>query len=980
MSSQESFSEEGVEESVLDWLENNLDWKRYKAPNLDKKYDRTKDEAVYWNLLKEKIIEINEEIKKGNVKDFISSLKREFSYENLINGNENFLDILRKGKSFPVEQEGGKERKYIDLIDYEEPSNNSFVVVNQLTFRQKETIRPDIVLLINGLPMVIGELKSRAQEKDYYDAIDDLQEYEENGKRLFFSNLFNLAIDSTDYRYGAIGAPKDQYYPWREAPQKYQDIDNEVKKAVHSMLNPKTLLDILKYFVFYGEHEGRGIKVIPRYMQYYATNKIVNRIKRGKHKSGLIWHTQGSGKSYTMFFTAYKIMQTRPIENPVPLIIVDRENLNEQMKEDLNSVGFPNFRVAETMDHLENLLKQDASRTILTTIQKFQDVDVRREGDNFVVLSDEAHRFLEKDLGSKLEKTLPNAYHFGFTGTPVRERDRDTFSLFMPEGKDERYLHRYSIADGIQDKLILPVHFEIKDPVWDLDEEELEELDYEFNEEFSELEPEEKAKILKKYVTKTELAELRPRVKEIVSKINEHYDKKFGDNEYKAMIVTPSRRAAAIYKEEMDKQRDPNESAVIYSGGSTSSDVVRQYFKSDDEIDQIIDNFKEPNKEPEILIVCDMLLTGFDAPILKVMYLDRPMEDHNLLQAIARTNRPREGKHNGLIVDFQRVFENLDEALDYPAEVRKSAAIDSEELKQDFKKTLNQLMELFEKVELRDTQESINECLNLLSKNPERRKKFKEKYRKLQDLYETISPDEFLAKEDIQEKYKVISQIYMAYRRKQRREKTPESEVRDKTKELIEEHIDVEGIKEDYPIYEISQEHLERVRKLEPAAKAAEIAYATQDHIKGKVNKNPRYVSLSSRLKRIVNDWQKGELEDQVAAKKLEEVERETLETERGPRKRDMTEGEFAVYTLIEDKYPNRVETEEEREKLVKEIGEAFREVDKSFPGWADNEDVKKNIRRNLIEVLYKNNYLDLNKETDFLSEAIDYLIENKIE
>lgn len=955
-------------------------------------------QASIWNILRDKLIQINEDITEDNVDDFISSLRREFSYENLLDGNQNFLDILRKGKKFTVSEKGSKERKYIKLIDFEDIENNRFTAVNQLTFRQKETIRPDIALFINGIPIVLGEIKSRAQEKDCSDAIEDLQEYEEVAKRLFMPSLFNVAVDSLDYRYGATGAPKGHYYPWKESDERYEHIDNEVKKAVHSMLNHETLLDILKYFVFYGEREGRTIKIIPRYMQYYAANKIIDRIKDEKYKSGLIWHTQGSGKSYTMFFTAYKIMHTNPVKNPRPIIIVDRDSLNEQMMKDLNKIDFPNFQVAERIDHLEEMLEQEASRTILTTIQKFQDVDVRREEENFIILSDEAHRFLEKELGSKLEYSLPNAYHFGFTGTPVRERDRDTFNLFMPRGKEELYLHRYSIADGIEDNLILPVHFEIKDVIWDLDEEKLEELDIEFEDKFSDLSIEEKNKIVREYVNKSELAELRPRAKEVVRKINEHYEENFGSTKYKAMVVTPSRRAAAIYKEEMDKQRDPNESKVVYSGGATSSDIVRQYMKTNEEIDRIIERFEDPDEDPKILIVCDMLLTGFDAPILKVMYLDRPLKNHSLLQAIARTNRPRDGKYNGLIVDFQRVFENLDEALDYPQEIRKRAAIDSEKLKEEFANTLDETMELFASVSIENTQESVDECVNLLTKNPERRKNFKEKYRKLQDLYETISPDEFLAKDDINKKYKILSQIYIVYKRRQSRDENPEDGVREETKKLIEDYIDVEGIKEDYPVYEISKEHLERIKDLKPAAKAAEIAYATQKHIKGKIDRNPRYVSISTRLKEIVDDWQNRDLEDQIAAEKLEEVEKEALNVESGPEKLGMTEGEYAVLSVLEDEYSSVLGVESDTEDdtaisksksktiedLARQIGEAFGKVDKSFPGWEENEAVIKEIRKNIIDVLYRDDNIDVEStndmitNTDFLDEAIEYLIENE--
>ncbi|KXA93327.1 hypothetical protein AKJ64_00900 [candidate division MSBL1 archaeon SCGC-AAA259E17] len=978
----ETFTESGVEESILDWLENNLNWDRCFARELDREHGREKDEPVYWNLLREKILEINDEIGEEDVDDFISSLRRDLSYESLLDGNESFLEILRKGKAFTIQDEDGeKERKYIRLIDPDNPEENDFTAVNQMTFRQKETKRPDIVLLVNGIPLVVMELKSEAQQQDYYDAIGDLKEGEKAVPKIFVPTLLNVAADESEYRYGATGTPEDHHYPWREAPERFEDIDNEVKKAVHAMFNHETLFDILRYFIFYGQREGETVKIVPRYMQYYAANNIVRRIKRGDYKSGLIWHTQGSGKSYTMFFAAYKIEKTRPVDNPKTLIVVDRDKLNEQMKKDLHSVEFPNFKVASTIGHLERLIDEDASRTILTTIQKFQDVDVRREEDNYIILSDEAHRFLEKKLGSKLQKALPNAYHFGFTGTPVREGERDTFQLFMPEGKSELYLHRYSIAQGIKDKLILPVHFEIKDTVWDLTEEEMEKLDLEFEKEFDDLSIEERTEVIRRYVSKSDLAEIRPRVREIVGNINKHYDSKLKETEFKAMVVTPSRRAAAIYKEEMDKQRDPNETEVIYSGGSTSDNVISQYIKSSEEIDEAIESFEKPESDPQILIVCDMLLTGFDAPILKTMYLDRPLKDHTLLQAIARTNRPKEGKYNGLIVDYQRVFENIDEALDYPQEIRDMAAIESGKLKEDFENTLNSILKLFESVEIEDTQESINECVNLLSKNPERRKKFNEKYRKLQDLYETISPDEFLVRDDIESKYTLVNQIYLVFRRKQRRESAPEESLRKKTKNLIEKHVDVEGIKERNPVYEISQEHLERISDLEPAAKATEIAYATQQHIKSRINRNPRYVDLSERVRQIAERWQRGEIEDQKAARKLTEVEEDVLDLESEPEERDLRESEFAIFTLLEDEHAEDKSDEDEREQIAKDIGEAFRELDTDYSGWDTNEEVIKKLRRRIIKVINEHGKLEsLYKGSDFVDKAIEYIVENERE
>lgn len=972
----ETYTEKGVEQDFVERLKE-VGWQYKPAKELDREYGRDKSEAIYWELLREKLVDLNQELDENNVDNLISSLKRELNYQNLMEGNENFTNLLRKGKKFDVQVGDEYEKHYMKLVDFENPENNSFVVVNQFTFRRKEEVIPDLVLLVNGIPLVIGELKSTAQENDYYDAIEDLKNYEKKTPRLFIPALLNIAADSIDYRYGAIKAKPDDYYPWRETPEKYSNIDNEVKAALFSMFNKETLLDILRYFVFFSQSEGQTIKIVPRYMQYYAANRIINRISEGEYKRGLIWHTQGSGKSFTMFFTAYKIHMTNPIRHPINLILVDRSNLNKQMKNNLNNIDFPNFEVAKSGKHLENMLTSGSSRTILTTIQKFKDVTTQVENENIVVLSDEAHRFMEKSLGNKLEYALPNSFNFGFTGTPVRERERDTFANFMPKEEEKDYLHYYSIAKGVRDNLILPVYFEPKQPVWELTKEEMEKLDLEFDKDFNELTTEEKSEAIKEYVTKTELSELRPRVQKIVDSINDHYSEKLEDTEYKAMVVTPSRKAAALYKEELDKIRDPEESEVIYSKLESTEDIVTQYYKGPDKLDQIIEDFEDPGKKPEILIVCDMLLTGFDAPILKVMYLDRPLKDHKLLQAIARTNRPRKGKYNGLIVDYQRVFENLDEAFDYGEEIRNEVERNEEDLKEEFRKKLEKTMDLFDKVEIEDSSESLNKCVNLLSKNPVRRKSFKENYRKLQDIYETISPDKFLAKEEIHNRYKTITQINLAFKRQNRRDENPEEDLRRKTIDLIEEHVNIKDIKESYPVYKISYEHLEKIKGLNPSAKAAEIAYATRRHVKSRVGTNPKYLSLSKRLEEVTSSWQSGELEDQLAAEKLENIEEEAIEIDEAPEQHEMSEGEYAVFYLLTEDYSKAI-NKKESEELSQDIGDDLTEIKRNFPEWYTHENAKKQLRQKIISLLHEHDKLDTLYSEDFLSNAIEYLIENE--
>lgn len=289
---------------------------------------------------------------------------------------------------------------------------------------------------------------------------------------MFIPTLFNVAADQSVLQYGAVGALREFYQGWTTAPEMHQS-DNDVKQAVQALLSPQTLLDILKYFVFYERQPDQDAKIVPRHMQYYAVKRILDRVDRGEHRKGLIWHTQGSGKSFTMLFTAKNLLD-RDILNAPQLFIVDTDKLNSQMRDQLANLSFERWTEAESIEGLEDTIAAGRSELVVTTIQKFQDIDPGVQStDEAVVMSDEAHRFMEADLGSRLEAALPDAYHFGFTGTPVREgdrkKDRNTFDEFSPEG--EEYLHRYSIKDGIDDELILPVYFRLRHEMdWDVDE------------------------------------------------------------------------------------------------------------------------------------------------------------------------------------------------------------------------------------------------------------------------------------------------------------------------------------------------------------------------------------------------------------------------------------------------------------------------------------------------------------------------------
>ncbi|WP_066411355.1 HsdR family type I site-specific deoxyribonuclease [Halorubrum aethiopicum] len=1001
--------EEGVKLDILRWA-SELGYETFGidtaegAAVLDEKYGRDPTEVIYYGMLREWLVDSdvgdNDQITEDNVDDFLTSLRRDLSHDsaNLVEANEEFHRLLVRGKRFAVTSEEGKETKriFVRLVDLRDIENNRFVAADE--FRVKRggnSIRPDVNLFVNGIPLVTMELKSIAQENDYYDAISDLKDYEEDVSRLFVPNLWNVAADSMAYRYGAVGASSSFYMPWEadedETPPEYrvgEEEANPLKEPVLAMCNHETLLDVLRNFVFYEHRTGGTAKIIPRYMQYYAANRIVDRVREGRTdpemRRGLIWHTQGSGKSFTMLYAARMLLERGVLDHPKVVLVVDTKDLEDQMAQTLNNLGhFEQFTRAKSIDHLERRLQIDQSELLVTTIQKFEDVEsnLQREQPT-VVMSDEAHRFMEKDLGNRLAAALPDAFHFGFTGTPVRESERDTFANYRPEGKpEELYLHYYSIGEGIDDGLILPVHFTLRhDMEWDIDAEA---IDAEFDREFADLSMDERQDVIEKYLTTTEISELRPRVEEVVwagdqKGIIDHFEKTVRPNNWKGMVVTPSRKAAAIYGEELQKYYDPEEVAVLYTSTGDDPETVRQFHTTPEERDAIVEDFKDPDADPKLLVVVDMLLTGFDAPVLKTMYLDRNLKNHNLLQAIARTNRPADGKHNGEIVDYQGVYANLDDALDYGSDVKDEIRRDREQLFEDIERLVDDLMGLFDGIPRDNRQETLNQCLARLSKSQPKRD-FKQGYRELQDLYETLSPDEELVERGIQDDYKWLTNVYVAFRRNNNREENPEENLREKTKEIIADNVEIEQIKSYYETYKLGERHLQQVDQMtEPAAKANAIEHATREHLQPRVDQNPRYRSLSEKLENIVDRWRRGELEDPEAVEKLERVERDVIEFEDALDDHGLNEAEHAIYSELTESYDGEVADDDEAERIATDLWEQFDEEIDRFDGWETHTETRKQIRRLLIRRLAKEHgKVALAKDDQFLEQTIEYLVEN---
>jgi type I restriction enzyme R subunit len=1039
----QKFKEDGVQEGMLDWLEE-IGWDVYRQEEgrgssiLDKRYSREPEEAVYWDLLKEKIVEINDNVTKAEAKEIERDLKRELTGEDLIETNKQVYEILRNGKLHYVEAEGRKV--YVDLVS-DELAENSFMSADEYSFRRRQTSasRLDVTLFVNGIPLVQIETKSEAQGNTWTKAYSNMKDYEEDEPRMFSTVLLNAVCDGEKFRYASVGADKKFYFPWRS--DSYEEGDYEPEDATKDLFRPETLMDIFNYFVFFTSKE----KIVPRYMQYYGTNKIIERVRKSnlinkeflvqqpgsitayrsdnlgldaveslpgdfwksesEHpwafpnfdlidqplpRKGLIWHTQGSGKSYTMIFAAYKVKRHPDIRDRQSLIIVDRKKLEGQMEDDLNDIDFPHFSKADTIDDLKNLLEEGQRQLVLTTMQKFEDVPSTLNlelNEAPLIMIDECHRMTEGSLMSNLKAAIPERLRFGFTGTPVKmgktPKDRNTFREFSPLG--ENYLHRYSLNQGREDNVITDVSFTSKEPVWDIDEDE---LDQDFEEEFDNLDDEQKSEVLRKYVNQTELTELRPRIEKVVSEIKQHFEKQVGPNGYKAMTVTPSRRAAVLYADELKKYWDEDEVDAVITTKPEDGSMLKKYGKSDEDETTVVDDFKEKDNNLKMLVVCDKLLTGFDAPILQTMYLDKSMQNHNLLQAIARTNRPMKGKRTGRIVDFQGIFKNPEEALEYEYEFRKDVVRETDELADKYLDKLQSLWEMFDDIDFNGEPEEFRKAINQLVKNDGFANNFVTEFKNAENLYESISPHKKLADDEVETKWAILTQIYTKFRERMSGKDSQKpilqrDDIRANTRRILQKHMDIQGVEEEELDTGIEPVNIKEVEQdegedLPPNELLAEQGVPKNKNLESKSGRNPVYSSLSERLKQVINRWKNDDISPEEAVDEYNQLKDRLEKIQEEKENRGMSDSEFAVFKLLVRDYSEFVDDADEASDIAKKIGSKIEERDFN----SNIKQLRTDLRKDVLKTLTSEGKANIaaHNNREFLEKSVDYILENGVE
>lgn len=671
------FKESNVEEAIIEQLQE-LGYEYQYGPDIERDYK----EPILKDMFYDSLYKINKDITK-DIADEVYRKVRNFRNVDLVEANYEFYHMLYSGIEVPIE---GDRTFVARLIDRKNIENNLFQVINQYTVIEYKEKRPDVVVFINGIPLIVFELKNAINEDTTIEnAYNQIKNYQEDIRNLFYYNAFSVISDGINARIGTITADFNRFMTWKSKDgEKPEENINQIDVLLNGVFRKDRLIDIISNFILFQNKEEGRIKILAGYHQYFAVAKSIKStlkaIEEHSGKAGVVWHTQGSGKSFAMVFYTGKMLKIPDLNNPTIVVLTDRNDLDNQL---YNTFANTNREIvpqeatqALNRKNLKELLKVNAGGIIFTTIQKFEEGEgVISERDNIIFIVDEAHRSqysLEKKLNrktgefqvgyaKKMRDSLPNATFIAFTGTPIEYADKNTRILFGD------YIDIYDMTQAVLDNATVPIYYENRVAKLKLDEEVLKEIDNEYN--YIVENDEADADTVNK--SKEELAKLetvigsQDRLDMLSKDIIEHYEQRADILNGKAMIVCMTRKIAInLYKEILNKRPDwNNKIKVVLTDNNNDPTEWHEIVGNKKYRDDLAIEFKNEDSELKIVIVVDMWLTGFDVPDLATMYIDKPMRGHNLMQAIARVNRVYKDKEAGLIVDYIGIGADLRNAL-----------------------------------------------------------------------------------------------------------------------------------------------------------------------------------------------------------------------------------------------------------------------------------------------------------------------------
>ncbi len=914
-----------------------------------------------------------------------------------------FYEMLVLGVKITTREEGKDKTIIVRLIDFEDINKNDFLISNQFSveyqYQKDQYRRPDIVIFVNGMPLSVFEFKSFNANETAKDAFYDHKVKMKDIPQLYVYAQILVVSDGLETKYGSAGSDWDKFFVWegisgeddievREIESDFPDIElrhkiyfwKEIGKDITSLevifrglFCKEHFIEYLQDFILYEKSGESFVKKIAMYHQFYTVKEAVRRSKecflKGKtpedRRIGIVWHTQGTGKSLTMLFYARKTLKVKELENPLLLFITDRRDLDEQLSGVFSNI-MAIVKQAESIKDLQETIKHSAGGIVFATIQKFgkkkqEEYPFLTDRRNIIVIADEAHRSQYRELAQNLRRAIPNASFMGFTATPIELQDRDTYLVFGEP------ISIYSMEKARMHNVVVPIYYEGRLAEIHLANEF---IDEEFEEISEGVEPEIRESLKKKFASLEKIILAEARLKKVAKDIVEHFNNRVQEFKGKAMVVTISRKVAVKLYEEIKKLPDAPSVAVVISGNKTKDpDEFHPHIRNKQEMERIADDFKNPDTDPQMVVVVDMWLTGFDVPCLHTMYFDKPMKNHSLVQAIARVNRVFKDKPGGLIVDYIGIADDLRKSLAiYTHENIKNIFVDINEVLNQLREKYDIVSSLFYDINYQKWEELSSEDLSNLTmqayericKDEETKKNFLRNFLALKKLYALASPhpEVFKIKNDLRF-FEMIKKMIVKY---------SIAKIKDITRDLeyeishlisksisAEEPIDVMSLKDkekpDISIFD--DKFLAEFKNIEYKNYAVELlAKIITDELMVKMRSNPlRYRSLYEMLQKIIEKYNVKILDTVEVIEKLIEIAKDIKRKRDEGRKLNLTEEEMAFYDLLLSKefFKNYSQVEEVAKEIVNILGNYVKVAD-----WNRKEYLKARIREALKNVLIR--------------------------
>ncbi len=930
-----------------------------------------------------------------------------------------FYDMLTTGVKIQVKDKQGERTRIGRLIDFQNLENNEFLTANQFTveYRYQSALyrRPDLVVFINGIPLAIFEFKSFNADEVARDAFDDHRIKKEDIPQLYVYGQILVASDGLETKFGSKTSGWDKFFVWEGI---LDDEDVEVRQVeektyeyiwksngqkmtslevlLKGLFRKDHLAEYLEDFVFYDKSGETYDNKIAMFHQFYVVKKAVDISKHSvlegttpeDRRIGVVWHTQGTGKSLTMLFYARKVLKVKELEYPLLLFITDRNNLDEQLSDTFASL--PIVKQADSVRDLQDTVKTAAGGIVFATIQKFgkrktEEYPFLTNRKNVIIIADEAHRSQYKNLAQNLRVAIPNASFMGFTATPIEQQERSTSLVFGEP------ISIYSMDKARRHGVVVPIYYDARLSQLHLTNEF---IDAEF-EEISEsvaTDPEAKDSLRKKFATLEELVMAEQRLEKLAKDIVQHFNSRVKEFEGKAIVVTISRKAAVKLYDKIAKQPDAPSVVVVMSGSKKDEKDFWPHLRSKDELDDLADDFRNPDTNPKMAIVVDMWLTGFDAPCLNTMYFDKPMKDHSLVQAIARVNRVFKDKPGGLIVDYIGIADNLRKSLAmYTMNTIRQTLIDINEVIKQLKEKYDIVSSFlhgidykgWNKLPAQDLSRLTAISYDRISKDEETKKKFVRNFVALKKLYALASPrPEAYGLKDEVIFFEMIKKMVVKYSTARIRDITRDLEY--EVSQLIsksisaEEPIDVFALmgKNKAEISIFDENFLSELRQMPYRNYAAELlAKITKDQLVVRMKVNPfRYRTLYDILSKLIEQYNVKLVSAPDVIDQLIKIAAEIKKKVEEGKKLELTPEELAFYDLLLSKeklFENHEAIRNVVKDIIKQLGGYVKVAD-----WNRKEYLKAKIRTAVKGIFMKAidgraTYNEIERlSTDFMSQA----------